>query len=191
MPKRNNQIACTCCGSTMVIHGCSHEYFFYHCRQCGFWTTRVTDGFPTHIYDDEPAFLGEDGDRNGLVLEAYSIMNHKIGLINQLLTKNGLPRLSANKGRFLDIGCSEGLYVEAAQRMGFESYGFEVDSKKVRRASQKGLSVQMPNYNNFSQNSFDFIMSRHVLEHIPDFEEVLKAGMDLLKTGGGVLCGNP
>lgn len=91
----------------------------------------------------------------------------------------------------LDIGCSEGIYVQAMSNLGFDAYGFEVDEPKVARARDKGLKITTPQYEKFKDNSFDFIMSRQVLEHIPDFMETLEAAVSLLKPSGVLYVETP
>lgn len=50
------------------------------------------------------------------------------------------------KGRFLDVGCSEGTYVKVCQLMGWELFGFEIDNEKVARDQARGLKVTVPCY---------------------------------------------
>jgi len=86
------------------------------------------------------------------------------------------------------VGASEGVYVCAAARLGWDAHGFEVDREKIVRAQKRGLQVLEPAYDDQAyQNRFDFIMFRHTLEHIPNFMDVLQRALPLLREDG-VLC---
>lgn len=87
----------------------------------------------------------------------------------------------------LDVGCSEGVYVAACSELGWDAYGLEIDKAKVERAAKRGLQVTQPDYENWQPEYFDFIMFRHVVEHIPDFMDTLDKIIPLLKIGG-ILC---
>lgn len=112
-------------------------------------------------------------------------MQYKFELISKKLGKTW-PACKGT-GRMLDIGCSEGIYVAACQKLGWDAYGFEVDTVKMERAKGRGLQVSAPDYDGLEKDSFDFIMIRHVLEHISVFLDVFDTAVGLLKPGG-VLC---
>ena len=174
---------CKCCDSQMVFFNEKNNFAFFHCKKCGFWTTRKSDNLlPAHNYFNEPAFLGElDSDWKILVGEAAHIMDKKI----DIMCKKGIE--FSNDKNFLDIGCSEGLYLAAMKELGWNTFGFEVDEAKISRAKKKGLNVSAPRYSLLERESYDFIFSRHVMEHIPDFMMILNQAVSLLKVGG-VLC---
>lgn len=141
---------------------------------------------PRFKYEDNPAFQNEQQNWGVYVEEATKIMKYKI----QYIRKN-IEFIKDNCPRALDIGCSEGIYVQALSNLGFDAYGFEVDEPKVARARDKGLKITTPQYEKFKGNSFDFIMSRQVLEHIPNFMKILEDAVFLLKPGGVLYVETP
>lgn len=160
----------------------SKKYFFYKCSRCHFWTSRDIKGrFPEYDYSDAPTVdstYAEDYDK--LVEEAVIILEYKFKYA-------GVDKRT--KGRFLDVGCSEGSYVKASQLLGWESVGFEVDEAKVARCQARGLNVTVPCYDvqSVCGGYFDFIMLRHSVEHIPNFMEILNKCVHLLDNQG-ILC---
>lgn len=90
-------------------------------------------------------------------------------------------------GKYLDIGCSYGIYLQAAKKAGFETYGVEVASKAVRYANTRlGLKVKQGTIEEtrFASNNFDVITLYDVLEHIPNMKKFLKEVNKILKFGG-------
>ena len=97
-------VTCPLCQGR-VVELClkSESWRFFRCRRCGYWTSRGLDyGWPINRYDDAPDFTSSEGDRSQHGDFWQRIMREKFYLA-------GMKR-----GSFLDIGCSEGLYVEAA-----------------------------------------------------------------------------
>ncbi len=91
-------------------------------------------------------------------------------------------------GRFLDVGCSEGVYVAAAAQLGWEATGSEIDPAKIRRAEARGLDVRHMDFSDCHfRQGFDFILLRHVIEHVAEFVEFVRATSFLLQPDG-VLC---
>jgi 2-polyprenyl-3-methyl-5-hydroxy-6-metoxy-1,4-benzoquinol methylase len=125
---------------------------------------------PTFDADSETAFFS-------LAKEAECIMKYKIKL----------AKIRAGGKVFLDIGCSEGVYVYAMQVLGWDAYGLEVDSAKIKRAKERSLNVQPVGNNSFDKQSIDFILIRHVIEHDPSFMAMLEQAVMLLNPDG-LLC---
>lgn len=168
---------CACCNSELKRVNNNNNWEYYNCKNCGFWTSRTTaGGWPEYDYTDAPMF-DEHADQSwdSLVNEAKVIMKHKFEMAG------------IKPGRFLDVGCSEGVYVSACSQLGWESIGYEVDSVKVSRAKSKGFDVMGPDDFFIEESSVDFILIRHVLEHVPDFIELTKGFSKYLKKDG-ILC---
>lgn len=70
--------------------------------------------------------------------------------------------------KFLDVGCGGGHFVKAAEILGMESFGLEVDLPAVQASQARGLQVyygELP-HPKLIAKSFDVIKAMHVLEHI-------------------------
>lgn len=177
-------IICDCCGEKMNLRAASNSYHFFRCPNCGFQSARSASSDDKIIfdYDNEPTFDCEVASRfDMLKAEAKRILSHKFSLALSLDGQQERPL------RFLDIGCSEGVYVAAAEDLGWDSYGMDVDMPKVKRAQERGLKVSSIDYTEQFAEYFDFIMLRHTLEHIPDFKSALLHAKYLL-SAGGILC---
>lgn len=96
-----------------------------------------------------------------------------------------LPKIS-KKMKLLDLGCGNGAFLFHTSNAGWDVVGADFDSKAVAVASEKGLDVRLGGVENFdpSADQFDVITLSHVIEHVCDPLEVLKACYALLKPGG-------
>jgi 2-polyprenyl-3-methyl-5-hydroxy-6-metoxy-1,4-benzoquinol methylase len=79
-------------------------------------------------------------------------------------------------GRLLEIGCGGGKLLEFLQSLGWTAQGIDSDPNAVSNARNKGLKVLLGTLQSqcYPDNSFDAIVMSHVIEHIPDPEELLR-----------------
>ena len=94
--------------------------------------------------------------------------------------------------RLLDIGCGGGVLAEEFARLGCQVTGIDIaaESIAVARAHaqteglfidyQTGSAIQLP----FDRSSFEVISCCDVLEHIPEWEQVITEVGHVLKPGG-------
>ena len=150
---------------------------FYRCCRCGYWTSRAANGnWPYCDYSDAPDYTSSIKDWGVITDDVTVVLKHKF----QLLHKEG------PNGLMVDVGCSEGAYVEAARQLGWRAVGFEVDHAKLQRARLKGLDcrgVEQLAECGVSLRA-DVVMLRHVVEHIPDFVSTLKSAAAGVAPGG-------
>lgn len=92
-------------------------------------------------------------------------------------------------GKILDIGCSIGLFMEVAQKSGFECVGLEPEPASREYALARGLDVRPDLFNDagFPPASFDAITLFGVLEHLSKPKDMLADIMNVLKPSGVVL----
>ncbi len=86
------------------------------------------------------------------------------GLLMQIKTMTG-------GGRFLEIGCAGGAFLNAARRLGFQVQGVELSEDACRMAIETfGLQIHAGDVVNarFPDGSFDVVFLGDVIEHIPD-----------------------
>lgn len=95
--------------------------------------------------------------------------------------------------KVLDIGASSGEFLEAARNAGWEVYGVEPSAEGVDKAREKGLNViQSPAESlPFQDNTFDFVHSNHVFEHLSDPLMAAKEAWRVLKPGGVIFIEVP
>lgn len=91
------------------------------------------------------------------------------------------------QGRLLDIGSGGGHLVRAALDRGFDAVGLEMSELGIRYArdvfgldSIRGTFPEHP----FEAESFDIVILKHTLEHMPEPLSVLRAVEEILCPGG-------
>jgi 2-polyprenyl-3-methyl-5-hydroxy-6-metoxy-1,4-benzoquinol methylase len=96
-------------------------------------------------------------------------------------------------GKVLDIGCGDGTRLSQLMELGWEGVGVDFDSQAISRARSKGMNAYCGELLELglTDNSFDAIILRHVIEHIYNPAEVLKECMRLLKPGGQFVITTP
>lgn len=69
----------------------------------------------------------------------------------------------------LDVGCGTGTLVQMLEEKGYDAVGVEKADEGIKRCEEKGIEVhQMDAVDlEFKDNSFDTVVSQHVLEHVP------------------------
>jgi len=94
--------------------------------------------------------------------------------------------------RVLDIGCSDGLYLEAFSR---NSVGLEQVTELAKSAQRRGLNVVntnvMDGLKEIKNNSFDAVFYSHVMEHVDSPILTLKEINRILRPGGTLVLGLP
>lgn len=93
-------------------------------------------------------------------------------------------------GKILDIGCSIGLFMEVAQKSGYECVGLEPEPNSREYALACGLDVRPNLFNDagFAPGSFNAITMFGVLEHLSKPKEMLADIWDALNPGGVVMA---
>ena len=176
-PERQNKMpACPFCSREMRQFRSNKRWHFFRCEQDGYWTARDSDGrWPSYQYSDAVDFQrGQDCEWSTIVAQTRPIMRHKFDLAGM------------EKGQLLDIGCSEGTYLAGSAELAWDTTGVEIDDAKVSRAQSRGLDVRnlsLPSEAD-SLPRADFVMLRHVLEHVPDFVEFARSAAAAVVPGG-------
>ncbi len=97
------------------------------------------------------------------------------------------------KGKLLDVGCSSGEFMYHAGKLGFDTYGVELNKRTADVARSYGLNV----FNgflkdaNFAQDSFDVIFLGDIIEHVNSPREFIQDCHRLLKRGGLIIISTP
>lgn len=81
-------------------------------------------------------------------------------------------------GNILDFGCGSGFLVKTLREKGMSAYGVEMDYEKIRKALHPSVRPFVKLYNGelplpFADGQFDSVIATEVLEHIPNYREVL------------------
>ena len=93
-----------------------------------------------------------------------------------------MPRL---RGKVLDIGCSDGIFLDIYKENGWETFGVE-PSKNGIVAQNKGHKVYRDIFEkvSFPKKYFDLVIMNHTLEHVENVDSVLEKINDILKKDG-------
>ncbi len=84
--------------------------------------------------------------------------------------------------RTFDYGMGWALWARIAKDIGCESYGFDLSTQRMDAACQQGVRVLEAD--NFPLDSFDFINTDQVFEHVPDPLALAEKLSTLLRPGG-------
>jgi 2-polyprenyl-3-methyl-5-hydroxy-6-metoxy-1,4-benzoquinol methylase len=185
---------CLLCSSNKSSIFDKRELHGYHvvnniCSNCGFvyMPQRMSEKELNDFYKDKYRTLYQGQ-------EEPTTANLK----TQTLRADDLQRFAQeNTGkvdRFLDIGASAGLLMEAFQKnTGSEVIGLELGDSYRKFAQDKGLTLyaSLEKMQKAGEENFDLISMSHVLEHIPNPKEYLLGLRELLNEGGHLLLQVP
>lgn len=94
----------------------------------------------------------------------------------------------------LEIGCGEGLFIQALRSQHINGQGLEFNELAVEKARGAGLRVLKEDISAFAwknKEAFDVVCFFQVLEHIPHVNKFLEAAIYALKKGGVLIIGVP
>lgn len=98
----------------------------------------------------------------------------------------------SNECKVLEVGSGSGLF---AQRLVKENYiGLEFNDKAIERAKTNNITLlkkSIEEFANSSSHKFDVVCSFHVLEHVVDTHDFIKASLEVLKVGGKLIIAVP
>jgi SAM-dependent methyltransferase len=90
----------------------------------------------------------------------------------------------------LDVGCGSGEFLEAAVAEGWRAVGVEPLPDASQVARERGLDVRTGTTDDIDE-TFDAVTAFHVLEHMPDGPDFLRALARCAKPGGVVYVESP
>lgn len=97
-------------------------------------------------------------------------------------------------GRLLDVGCGNGLFLEAASARGWEVAGVELSAAAAAAARERvGPRVTLGTLEEaeFQENTFDVVTLWEVIEHVSHPVRLLSEVRRVLRPGGMVLLSTP
>lgn len=161
-----------------------HGFDITKCPSCSLYALKFKDNYNQFIktYYDKNFFTG-GSDRVGYVdyvgdsWPEFQNMKRYLARIKKFKTK----------GKLLDCGCATGLFLDQAQKQGFDVYGFDVSEYAVDIAKKSfGTRVQVATLQDFKYKprTFDVITLLDVIEHLEDPRKALRRLKRVLKSDG-------
>jgi len=155
----------------------------YQCRNCNlvfffpYPTKEDLDAYYNGQYHAERGY-GGDGKAGQLRKKMYELDIHD------------LESRLGHKGRFLDVGCAEGVFLTMLSE-GWEKFGIDVSGLAIEKAcKQEGIKAKVKDISEMEDDFFDIVHLRGVLEHILDPLDFVKATNRKLKTNGFLVLSN-
>lgn len=206
-------IACEVCGSNQHkflfkgwdrIFGIPGEFNLVQCEECGLlfvnpqpWEKVLKKHYPEAYYTPRTSQYQEYSWLRKRALEEYfgygerSHSSEVISLFRKMVLwplkvryRNSIPFIP--NGCLLDIGCGNGTELYKLKKMGWETYGVEMDEEASKRARSEGISVFTGDLleANFPDQFFHVVRMSFVLEHLPNPRETLVEIKRILKPKG-------
>ncbi len=205
---------CPLCASTGLL---SHQgrdllydkkelYSYMKCTDCSAEyqypmpdSDTINSFYPDVYYENTPPLKKHSAIKRAVLKYKYRYTHLKapfllkpLALIISLFSyKSLIPYIPDARG--LDIGCSNGQYINSMNALGWHFEGVEFNAKAVDLCRKAGIKVVHGELKSagFEENSFDIITARHLIEHIPDPDALVKEISRILKPGGYLLIITP
>ena len=95
--------------------------------------------------------------------------------------------------KILDVGCGRGDFIKGFKDLGLEVFG--IDREKGNSEMLKGIEVRLSDIENdsfpFSDETFDIVFSKSVIEHFWKPDNFIKECRRVLKPGGRIIVMTP
>lgn len=179
---------CVVCGSSQSELFCRKNGLAYRvCRSC---RHVYVEAMPGH---DEvlEGYKSRQSHHNSELKEKWDYSSIKDELVYRPLLEK-IERLTRT-GRLLDIGCSNGSFVCAANRRGWDGCGIELEPGSRDLARRHGVEVYDKELAAlaFSDNSFSAVTIWQVIEHVRDPMPLVAEIARVLEPGGILALSTP
>lgn len=136
----------------------------------------------------------------GLLLELYAKTQDNLYLSEEEERRRSarflLNKISRykGKGRLLDLGCSAGILLDEARKLGWEVYGVELSSWAIQHAKEKfNIEIFRGELKEarFPDGYFDIVVMADSIEHLSDPAGCLSEAKRILKPDGIICISTP
>ncbi len=181
------QVMCPACGSATRPWALVNTFPIRECTACRMKFVHPLPADVSKVYSADYFFGAEKG---------FGYVNYdqdKQAQMPALRTYlNYIEERRPERGRLLDVGAATGVFVELAQKNGWQAEGIEISAAAVASAQAKHLPVREALLEDVSGESlYDAITFLDVLEHLPQPKEALRMSHRLLRAGGVLLINVP
>jgi SAM-dependent methyltransferase len=150
---------------------------FYRCNRCGI---ELQNPLPTI---SELSAYYDASFESGMYQTFVAASDMKIMTARRRLKE--IARFVPFSGRWLDVGCANGVFVEAANELGMQAEGVELSRNAVRIGRERGLDLHSGTLDDLPNlPAYDVICAFDVLEHVLDPKGFFAAAVNRLKGSG-------
>jgi 2-polyprenyl-3-methyl-5-hydroxy-6-metoxy-1,4-benzoquinol methylase len=179
---------CPICTNTVLHHLCVKETRTYlRCTRCG----HVKLDAPASQKETQQIYAERESHHASPEKTAWDYSDIKYRYFFKKLFKR--IESWAPLGRILDIGCSNGAFLKAAEKRGWEAHGVELERASYTLAKEHLNSV----YNqdllkiHFPSEHFQTVTLWQVIEHLQTFETLFREIDRIVKPGGILALSTP
>ena len=190
IPQKIEEVNCMMCGSDSYrLHerfGNNYQYSYVECSNCSniYLNPRpvYNSDFTDAAYDQygSTCEIMNSGDKN--CDTAINIIKGKETVFQQIEGSYG------KKGKILDLGCSTGGFMLAAEHFGWEPHGIDISRPMVEHVKNNlGFKAKVGQFEELDLSDWgkmDVIYCSHVIEHIPHPLVWMETFKKHLKPGG-------
>lgn len=188
---------CPVCGETTFSpfldctdYTVSHETFhIVKCARCQFaFTNPHPEISQLGNYYNSSAYISHSSRPTTFIDHVYVLARAQtLKWKSRLIKKNATtPSISV-----LDYGCGTGDFLNHCKNLGWKVSGVEPSTSARQIASTKSGQKIYPTIKEMPNTTFDVITLWHVLEHVPNFHELIEALAQNLKQTGTILIAVP
>ena len=171
------------------MHGCPGEWDLIECRQCGVISLSPWPGSAEEIGSFYPNNYEPYQTTKSLLTNRLAAALRRLMIAPYSLRYGnpGLERPPHGGGRFLDVGCGNGLLLKRMSDCGWDTTGIDMSSLAIQAAHANAprASLHVGTLEDTDlEGPFDLIAMYHVLEHVPHPVECLAKCFELLAPSG-------
>lgn len=187
--KNLEHVNCNYCGSnSYTVRYVKDGFNYVQCSICGlvYVNPRLEQRAINELYDEE-YFHGKGFDKSIVYQKEFEEKSTRIDLNDwDISTIHEFINTGSDKPKLLDVGCGMGLFLWKAKQKGFDAEGLELSPYAGDFVRSKDISVQTKSIYDaeLKPNSYDAIVMKEVIEHLPDPMKALLTVHESLKPGG-------
>ena len=190
---------CRCNQYNIYTHNPHNGWTIVRCQKCGlvYVNPQPIFGKLEDIYDDQ-YMLARIEDSKWVFDQHIQGYSHNICMQTELnwLDSKGFSEFEENlpsTKACLDIGCASGVFLLGMESRGWQVQGTDISKTAVDHCRAQGLQVDKGTLESihYPDNSFDFIIMNHVIEHVPNPSSTLKEIYRILKPNGCLFIKTP
>ena len=191
-------VSCPACGSTLVSFAYrapttrgqdQRQWSVDECKACGHQFIN-----PQPSWNELESYYNESYEPYDTMHGSQASDDKEIERAKQTGT---FRHISIPEGkRLLDVGCGAGWFLRISKRLGAIEQGIEPSAYAAKLAQSQGLQVFHGTLEAYVEQApagtqFDIITANHVVEHVPEPVETLRAMKRLLAPGGFIWIAVP